>query len=75
MKRTKSGARRLTIDVRHVAVMIGAPTLMGALTGCVQIETPDKPIEINLNINIRQEVVYRLDGDAKKLIEQNSEIF
>src|SRR3546814_17350284 len=56
--------------VRHVAVMIGAPTLMGALAGCVQIETPDKPIEINLNINIRQEVVYRLDGDAKKLIEQ-----
>src|SRR3546814_4415082 len=75
MKRTKSVARRLAIDVRHVAVMIGAPTLMGALAGCVQIETPDKPIEINLNINIRQEVVYRLDGDAKKLIEQNSEIF
>ncbi|HEY0595692.1 YnbE family lipoprotein [Sphingopyxis sp.] len=50
-------------------------TGMGALAGCVQIDTPDKPIEINLNINIRQEVVYRLDGDAKKLIEQNSEIF
>nr|WP_260583878.1 YnbE family lipoprotein [Sphingopyxis sp. PET50] len=46
-----------------------------ALTGCVQIETPDKPIEINLNINIKQEIVYRLDGDAKKLIEQNSSIF
>src|SRR3546814_2712093 len=27
MKRTKSGARRLAIAVRHVAVMIGAPTL------------------------------------------------
>ncbi|WP_137751722.1 YnbE family lipoprotein [Sphingopyxis sp. L1A2A] len=56
---------------RGLVVLIGAI----ALTGCVQIETPDKPIEINLNINIRQEVVYRLDGDAKKLIEQNSEIF
>ena len=54
-----------------VAVIVGA----SALAGCVQIDTPDKPIEINLNINIRQEVVYRLDGDAKKLIEQNSEIF
>jgi len=71
MKMTKTGAGRLTIDGRIVAVMIGA----SALTGCVQIDTPDKPIEINLNINIRQEVVYRLDGDAKKLIEQNSEIF
>lgn len=50
-------------------------TAMAALGGCVQIATPDKPIEINLNINIRQEIVYKLDGDAKKLIEQNSSIF
>src|SRR3546814_4055918 len=63
MKRTKSGARRLAIDVRHVAVMIGAPTLMGALAGCVQIDTPDKAIEINLKINIRQAVVNRMNGD------------
>lgn len=49
--------------------------VMTMLGGCVQIDTPDKPIEINLNINIRQEIVYRLDGDAKKLIEQNSGIF
>ncbi len=71
MKTPKTGARRLAIGGRIGAVMIG----VSALAGCVQIETPDKPIEINLNINIRQEVVYRLDGDAKKLIEQNSEIF
>ena len=71
MNTPKTGARRLAITACNLAVLIGAT----ALTGCVQIETPDKPIEINLNINIRQEVVYRLDGDAKKLIEQNSEIF
>jgi hypothetical protein len=71
MNRPKTGARRLAISGRCLALMTG----MSALAGCVQIETPDKPIEINLNINIRQEVVYRLDGDAKKLIEQNSEIF
>ena len=71
MNTPKTGARRRTIFGRSLAVLIGATVL----SGCVQIETPDKPIEINLNINIRQEVVYRLDGDAKKLIEQNSEIF
>jgi len=49
--------------------------MMAGLGGCVQIATPDKPIEINLNINIRQEVVFRLDGKAKELVEQNSEIF
>ena len=71
MTTPKTGARRLAIGGRGLAVLIGA----AVLTGCVQIDTPDKPIEINLNINIRQEVVYRLDGDAKKLIEQNSSIF
>jgi len=46
-----------------------------ALAGCVTLSAPDKPIVINLNINIKQEVVYRLDGDAKALIDQNAEIF
>ncbi|MBN8846240.1 MAG: YnbE family lipoprotein [Sphingomonadales bacterium] len=67
----KNGARRLGVGFRCAAVVTG----MAALGGCVQIATPDKPIEINLNINIKQEIVYKLDGDAKKLIEQNSEIF
>jgi hypothetical protein len=71
MTNPRTGARRRAIEGRGLAVMVGA----SALAGCIQIDTPDKPIEINLNINIRQEVVYRLDGDAKKLIEQNSEIF
>lgn len=46
-----------------------------SLSACVQIKAPDKPIEINLNIRINQEIVYKLDGDAKKLIDQNSGIF
>ncbi|MCG6120204.1 MAG: YnbE family lipoprotein [Blastomonas sp.] len=47
----------------------------GALGGCVTIAAPDKPIVINLNINIKQEVVYRLDGKAKAVIDENAEIF
>ena len=58
-----------------LAVALGAGVVMVGTAACVQVNAPDKPIEINLNINIRQEVVYRLDGDAKKLIEQNVEIF
>ncbi len=42
---------------------------------CVQIDTPDKPIEINLNINIRQEVVFQIDNDAKRVIDDNPAIF
>ena len=46
-----------------------------ATTGCVNVTAPDKPIEINLNINVTQEVVYRLDGEAKTLIQQKPDIF
>lgn len=45
------------------------------LTGCVTINAPDKPIVINLNIKIDQEVVYRLDNQAKTVIQQNPGIF
>ncbi|WP_282948196.1 MULTISPECIES: YnbE family lipoprotein [unclassified Sphingopyxis] len=71
MTTNENSERRLMIGRRFVVIMMGT----AALGGCVQIETPDKPIEINLNINIKQEIVYKLDGDAKKLIEQNSGIF
>jgi hypothetical protein len=40
------------------------------LAGCVQVSAPDRPIEVNLNINIRQEVVVRLQQDARELINR-----
>lgn len=54
---------------------LSALALIVASGGCVNITAPDKPIEINLNINVTQEVVYRLDGEAKSLIQQNPGIF
>ena len=44
-----------------------------AAGGCVSINAPTKPIEINLNISVTQEVVYRLDNSAKELIKENPE--
>jgi hypothetical protein len=46
-----------------------------SLGGCVQVSAPDKPIEINLNINIRQEVVVRLQQDVRELIQKNPGVF
>lgn len=54
-------------------LLLSAATL--PLTACITLAAPDKPIVIELNINIQQEVVYRLDGDAKNLIEENEDIF
>ncbi len=60
--------------MRFGAVLI-VTALTGALMGCIKLQAPDKPIEINLNVNIRQEVVIRLEQDVKALIENNPGIF
>ena len=46
-----------------------------ALSACISVNAPDKPIVIELNINIKQEVIYRLAADAGNTIEQNADIF
>lgn len=59
------------------ALMRGLVLLLALVgtAGCVQVNAPDRPIEINLNVNIKQEVLVRLQRDAQELIEQNSELF
>jgi hypothetical protein len=46
-----------------------------SLGGCIQVRAPDKPIEINLNVKVQQEVVVRLQRDAQDLIQNNPELF
>ena len=46
-----------------------------ALGGCIQVKAPDKPIEINLNVKVQQEVVVKLPRDAQDLIQNNPELF
>jgi hypothetical protein len=54
---------------------LAAAVLGLALTGCISVKTPDKPIEINLNVNIKQEVLVRLQRDVEQLINQNPQAF
>jgi hypothetical protein len=66
--------RSVTQGVQHRLTALGvAPVLLAG--GCVNITAPDKPIVINLNISITQEVVYRLDNKAKAIIQDNPGIF
>ena len=63
--------RRLRRALGAMALVAGS----AGLGGCISVNAPDKPIVIELNINIKQEVLYRLADDAGKTIEQNSGIF
>ena len=72
---TMTGVRSDRIGFRRSGMVASATALLLATGGCVNVTAPDKPIEIVLTINIRQEIVVRLDSAAKELIEQNTEIF
>ena len=55
--------------------VITAATALVLLGGCISLKAPDKPIEINLNVTIKQEVVVTLKRDAEALITANPELF
>ena len=63
-------------EMRGVGTRIGAVSALAAvLGGCINIAAPEEPIVIELNVNIRQEVIYRLAEDAADTIEENADIF
>jgi hypothetical protein len=73
--RMDSAIRRNMGKQIFVLTPIMVAALSASLAGCVQVTAPDKPIVINLNIAIRQEVLYRLDAASKKVIDENPGIF
>ena len=60
---------------KRIALLIGLAAAGSSLTGCITVSPPDKPIEINLNVDIKQEVLVRLQRDVEQLINQNPQAF
>lgn len=61
-------------DMRKM-IFLCVPLVASVLTGCVQVTAPDKPIVINLNIAIRQEILYKLSAASEKVIQENPGVF
>lgn len=53
-------------------IALGGSCMMG---GCITLNAPDKPIVIELNIKIEQDVVYKLAPDVQQTVAQNKDIF
>jgi hypothetical protein len=49
--------------------------LAAACQPTVKVEAPDKPIEINLNVRIEQEVRIKVEKDAEQLLNEKKELF
>jgi lipoprotein NlpI len=48
------------------------------LAGCspkVQVEVPNEPITINLNVKIEHEILVKVDKEVDTLLEEQSDLF
>ncbi len=58
---------------------LALPALLGlVLLGCqptVRVEAPEKPITINLNIKIEQEIRIRVEKDVEDLLDEDDDLF
>jgi hypothetical protein len=65
-----------TLVVRGAAaiLLLAAPVLQGC-NPTVKVEAPDKPIVINLNVKIEQEVRVKVDKDVESLVNSNPNLF
>lgn len=60
---------------KHMIRLLCGAVLAVPLASCITVESPEKPIEINLNVDIRQEVLVRLQQDVEQLIRENPDAF
>jgi hypothetical protein len=58
-----------------LASMVAAAGLVAACNPTVKVEAPDKPIVINLNVKIEQEVRIKVDKDVESLVNNNPNLF
>ena len=46
-----------------------------ACTPTVKVEAPDKPIEINMNINIKHEILIKIEKEVEDMFEDDEGLF
>ena len=55
---------------RLITLVVILPLMM-ACTPTVKVEAPDKPIEINMNINIKHEILIKVEKQVEELLEDD----
>jgi hypothetical protein len=61
--------------ITRAAWAFSVAALLSACSPTVKVEAPDKPIVINLNVKIEQEVRIRVEKEVEDLFTSNPDIF
>ena len=60
---------------RALSILALNTVLITACAPKIQLVAPEKPIVINLNVRIDQEIRVKLDKDVEELLADNPDIF
>jgi len=63
------------MNIKPMLCALTAAAVFAACQPKVQIVPSEKPIVIELNVNINQEIRVRLDKDVEDLISDNPDLF
>ncbi|MDY0882505.1 YnbE family lipoprotein [Dongia soli] len=58
-----------------VFLAVSLAVILAACNPTVKVEAPDKPIVINMNVKIEQEVRVKVDRDVDTLVQSNPNLF
>lgn len=61
--------------MKNLFLVTMAVVITAACAPTVKVEAPDKPIEINMNVNIEHHVKVEIERDVQTAIKNNKEIF
>ncbi len=61
--------------MKHILTGLLVLPMIAACTPTVKVEAPDKPIEINMNVNIEHRVKVEIDRDVQQAMKNNKDIF
>ena len=59
----------------NVATALALTLLLGACAPTVRIQAPEKPIEINMTLNIKHEILVKVEKDVQQLFDSNAGLF
>lgn len=58
-----------------VSSLVAIILLLGACSPTVRIEAPDKPIEINMTLNIKHEILVKVEKDVQQMFDSKKGLF
>ncbi len=61
--------------MNKILITVMTASVLAACTPTVKVEAPDKPIEINMNVNIEHRVKVEIERDVQTAIKNNKDIF